>query len=639
MAGILTKADQKKILLSLTGPFPILVSIIVTGIMLYVTGLIPEIGKWYSFNQSLRLQTNAFLQGELALTPVPYGHSGDWAWGNGMHQIWGLGVPIIRLPFEILGKAFGSFGFPDRIVFAIFYFLVAAIFWKSLDSLINPDLSIRDQFKKRIQNIPILFFGLLNPAFITMVRARFSVYEEVIAYSYLWALMLFALLLLFLNNHKSRLFLLICLLAGFSPIIRPTAIFYGTVTFLMTFYLAKHRQIKPRLIGLLLFCAGIIVLFATNYLRFNSPLEFGHKLLLSGVPVIDYVHRFDNPVAHMPLVDAVRELFSDLFFTDINTPNFLLDERPSRGLNVLRLREFYFRPYDFLTPLLLFLSWLIVALWRCNKSNINSSLDKKTIHIGGLWSFCSFIMLFCFYSRFPVLASRYFVDFGASIVIGIIALYLCIGNLIQCKFSRNATMLNLILCAAFLGWSLYSLTHAEINFHYGHRSEIEKLVAKTAEVAQEELMRMRRTTGPLLPAEYNCRDKETKYGIPSNNEGWDMSASCTVNLVTTHFLDAPDCIALHVEPISGAPGWMEKIYSDEEIEVKNGLEKMRRMSDVRTGFGKVITFCADRKEIFKGDNGQQIKLISIKWSNLQRHPNLSTPPLRLITLKKVQEHR
>lgn len=182
------------------------------------------------------------------------------------------------------------------------------------------------------------------------------------------------------------------------------------------------------------------------------------------------------------------------------------------------------------------------------------------------------------------------------------------------------------------------IAYAEINFHYGHRSEIEKLVAKTAEVAQEELMRMRRTTGPLLPAEYNCRDKETKYGIPSNNEGWDMSASCTVNLVTTHFLDAPDCIAIHVEPIGGAPGWMEKIYSDEEIEVKNGLEKMRRISDVRTGFGKVITFCTDRKEIFKGDNGQQIKLISVKWSNLQRHPNLSTPPLRLIMLKKVQEH-
>lgn len=92
MAGILTKAGQKKFLLSLTGPFPILVSIIVTGIMLYVTGLIPEIGKWYSFNQSLRLQTDAFLQGELALTPVPYGHSGDWAWGNGMHQVSGAWV-------------------------------------------------------------------------------------------------------------------------------------------------------------------------------------------------------------------------------------------------------------------------------------------------------------------------------------------------------------------------------------------------------------------------------------------------------------------------------------------------------------------------------------------------------------------
>ena len=636
MAGILTKGSKKK-LFRIKGLPLALVPIIITGIMIYITGLIPKVGDWYSFDQSFRLQTNAFLRGELALNPVPYGHRFDWAWGNGIHQIWGLGVPIIRLPFEIISKTFGSLGFPDRIVFAIFYFLVAAIFWKSLDSFIIHNLDARERLKKRVRNIPVLFWGLLNPAFITMIRAKFGPYEEVIAYGYLWSLMLFALILLFLNNRKSYLFFLVCFLAGFSPSIRPTLLSYGIVTFLVIFFLGKG--IKSRWLGLLLFSAGIMFLLVTNYLRFNSPFEFGQKLLLSGVLVIDYVQRFGNPVALMPFLDAVRELFSDLFFTDINTPIFLLDEKVLQGPDLPRLREFYFRPYDFLTPLLLFLSWLTIALRRCNKSNINPSLGEKAIQMGGLWSFCSFIMLFYFYSRFPVLTSRYFVDFGASIVIGIVALYLYIGNLIQDKFSRNATMLNLILCIAFLGWGLYRLTHAEINFHYGHRSEIKNLVAKTAEVAQEELARMRRTTGPLLPVEYKCRDQETSYGIPSNNLGWDITASCMVQLTTTHFLDAPECLDIHIEPVGGIPDWMAKIYSDEgeEIEVRKGLSTMHRISDVKSGFGKIITFCADRKDNIKKDKGRQIELISIKWSDLQKHPNLSTPPLRLISLSKVDK--
>lgn len=635
MAGILTKASKKN-LLSLKGPFPILAPIIITGIMLYFTGLIPATGKWYSFDQSFRLQTDAFLRGELALNPVPYGHRDDWVWGNGMHQVWGLGVPIIRLPFEILGKMFGSFGFPDRIVFVIFYFLVAAIFWKSLDSFINPDLDIREQFKKRVQNIPILFFGLLNPAVITMIRAKFEPYEEVIAHSYLWALMLFALILLFLNNRKSYLFFLVCFLAGFSPNIRPTAIFYGTVTFLMIFHLAKRSRIRFRWFGLLLFSAGIIFLLVTNYLRFNGPFEFGHKLLLSGAPIQDYIMRFDDSVARMPFFSAVTELFSDLFFTDLDISK-LIDERLFKGSDFPRIREFYFRPYDFLTPFLLFLSWVIVAVELRNKSSLSSSLDEKIIQLSGLWSFCSFVMLFYFYSRFPVFSSRYFVDFGASIVIGIITLYLYVGRLTQYKFSKNISfVLNLILSATFLGWGLFSLTHAKINPRFWHRSEIKKMICITAEVAQKELTQMRQTTGPPLPAEYKCRDREFRYGIPFNNRGWDITASCMVNPVTSHFLDSPECLAIHIEPVGGAPEWMRKIYSDEEIEVKAGLKTMQRLPDVESEYGKIITFCTNRKDI-ESNKGRQIELISIKWSDLRKHPNLSTPPLRLISLSRVDK--
>lgn len=613
--------------------FLILIPTIAALVMLYITGLIPRVGDWYSFDQSFRLQTNAFLRGELSLNPAPYGHHYDWAWGNGIHQIWGLGVPILRLPFEILAKMFGSFGFPDRVVFVMLYFLVVAIFWKSICLSINHnhDLNTRGQFKKRIQNIPILIFCLINPAFINMIRTRFEPYEEVIAYGYLWSLMLFALSLLFLNKRKKYIFFLVCFLAGFSPNIRPTLISYGIVTFFMIFHFGKG--IKSRWFGLFLFSSGIIFLLVTNYLRFNSPFEFGHKLILGGSSIQQHMMKFNNPVEQMPFLSAASELFSDLFFTDLHTPH-LIDDRLLRLSNFPRIRDFYFKPYDLITPFILFLSWFIVALESCRKSSFLSHSETKIVQIAGLWSLCSFIMLFYFYMRFPVLSSRYFVDFGASIVIGIMALYLWVGSLIQYRFLRG--ILYPVLYAAVLSWLLISFIYSKTNpsfWHSWHRSEIKKMIATTADVAKKELTQARRATGPILPGEYRCKNQETKFDIPFNNQGWDISGSCAVSLTTTHFFDAPSCIAINIEPVSGVPEWMAKAYSDEEIEVKTGLDAMQRMSDVKSGNGKVITFCSSKKS----NKGRKMELISIKWSDWRKHPDITTPPLRLISLSKVDK--
>src|SRR5881398_3054383 len=83
-------------------------------------------GAWYSGDFSYRLQTQAFLRGALALQPVPHGLRYDWAWGHGAQQVWGLGMPLVRLPFEAAARRFGAFGFPDGICFLIFY---AGIIW------------------------------------------------------------------------------------------------------------------------------------------------------------------------------------------------------------------------------------------------------------------------------------------------------------------------------------------------------------------------------------------------------------------------------------------------------------------------------------------------------------------------------
>ena len=80
------------------------------------TGLIPKWGQWYSVNMAYRRQTEAMLNGSLALDKDPRTVGYDMAWASdGVQQVWGLGVPSWRLPFELVAKLFGQAGFPDRL--------------------------------------------------------------------------------------------------------------------------------------------------------------------------------------------------------------------------------------------------------------------------------------------------------------------------------------------------------------------------------------------------------------------------------------------------------------------------------------------------------------------------------------------
>lgn len=619
--------------------FSILITVTISALMLYFTGLIPALGEWFSYDQSLRLQTQAFMRGELALQPLPYGHRYDWAWGNGVQQLWGLGVPLIQLPFEIIARLFGSFGFPDRITFLLCYILVAVIFCKSLDSTINPNVNNIERMRERIKLIPLLLLAFLNPAFITMMRARFQPYEEVTAYGYLWALMLFALMHLFINNRRSYLYLLICLLAGFSPNIRPTIGAYGAVSFLIVFYLACQSRIKFRWTGLPVFMAGIIFLLVTNLLRFGSPLEFGHRLILDGDPPVDYLLKFDNPFNWLPFSSAALELLSALFFIDLYKLN-VLKEGLFWQADVLRLREFNFKPFDSLTLVLLLLAWVIVAIaWlQKRKSSFSSGVEREgIIKWDGLWSFCSFTILFSFYSRTPALASRYLVDFGPAIVVAISVLYLYISDFMKDRLPRSLAFISgIALCILFSGWVFIGLSQARIAPLYQYLQEIEITNVATVETAKKKLVQMRQTKAQPLPVGYHCGDKEALYGIPVNNTGWGILTDCTVSLATTHFLDNPTCLAIHMEPVGLAQNLPGSNYSDREIKVKVGLETWDRVSEIPIDHGKIVTYCSKEEKKHERGGKSAIKLISIAWSDLRKHPNKVSLPIKLLSLEKVR---
>src|SRR5689334_16258389 len=85
------------------------------------TGLVPEWGRWYSDNLAYRFQTDALIHGALAIDTTPTGGKLLWdmLWSEqAVHQVWGLGVPIWRFPFELIAHLVGLRFFPDRFAFA-----------------------------------------------------------------------------------------------------------------------------------------------------------------------------------------------------------------------------------------------------------------------------------------------------------------------------------------------------------------------------------------------------------------------------------------------------------------------------------------------------------------------------------------
>lgn len=141
---------------------------------------------------------------------------------------------------------------------------------------------------------------------------------------------------------------------------------------------------------------------------------------------------------------------------------------------------------------------------------------------------------------------------------------------------------------------------------------------------------MRRTNGPSLPIGYRCGDKESPYDIPPNNYGWDISDSCRVSIVSTHFLDNPNCLAIDVEHLGYIPE-----YALKEIEVKVGIERFRQKGVTSMGLGKTITYCSEGKKGYENPDYVKYKFVQIKWIDLRKHPNFTSPPLRLTYLRKI----
>ena len=594
-------------------------------ILVILTGLIPEWGQWYSIEDRYWEQTTALVEGHLSLGNVlsEIRHDNTWSCG-GVHQVWGLGIPFLRLPFELLARVFGFDMFPDQLILAVWLFCVT--FWgyrvmvraKGLSKTGNFGFSPPCNYFLRII---ALFLLLFFPSLITLLSSRMMVFEVALAYTYLYGIAEALTLLWFIRKPRLKGWLILSAMAGLGAFIRPTLLFYGAASMLVGALLlflnrphpARDAESKNLLFrlglpgyswlwGPFFFLLGGGLLFLTNLKRFDDGFEFGHKLNLQiGEPMLGsmYSTRFDCPWQDEPLASAAKELFGMLFLpAKFNNGNWYEENLFPGQSSTFRWRETYLRTYDLSILGLVLCSFTAGAVvWPRRKPNPpEESIDEPApsspadeMGYLALWSFLAAAPLVGFYLWAPVISSRYMLDFGPAFAVAIFALYEW-----GCRKIKKPKWA-ILWGTAFLAWLLaeiaLSLSYVErdINWHISIKHDV--------------ALSIRRHQQP--------KNNETAF----DGSGWSRENEAMRALVTVFVHDA-EFLELELEPNQSLIDEMVKKGETnypkpdpEVIRAKIGLEYLERESITKTEYGCKIRFKGPQRKVYQ--SGYQVAFLAM----------------------------
>ncbi|MGB8888134.1 MAG: hypothetical protein WCC87_15485 [Candidatus Korobacteraceae bacterium] len=599
-------------------------------------------GSWQSGSPWFRFQTASLLRGSLALSHNPLDLTHDLCWSEkGVHQVWGLGIPFWQLPFAALLKLFGLAQFPDRIALGLFIALAAyCVLRTSFAPLLNsaPKSTALDRPGSNrcrwFNALGIVLLCLLFPPVINLMRYRMLVYEEVMVYAYFYGILLLCgVIALARAPHWRRLWIL-CFLAGLGGFIRPTLVFYGLATIVAAAFVMTCRDEQlgrdpeparflksignPRLlVGFLLFLFGGGLLFITNYLRFGSGWEFGHRLNLQGGGLLPSVYftRFGYPYSQVPWTESLRELLGALFqeknFSDLSwyAPRIF----PGQA-STIRWREFSFTTYDISYAFLIAVSWIIGAwtLWKWSHSfKLRPQPPTSTMIV--LWSAIASLPLIIFYMKVPVLASRYMVDFAPAFVAALIGLWYWAVEEVRQRI-RNPQQIAGLLFIALILWQ-------------GSEIVLAKRAAPSPAPLIKEAMSDPMTPSPdpdkYLPDEYRVGGPLTStadQAIQYNGAGWD-STTGTTRLCAGFFVDSPQFLELELTAYPGRDTTEAPLTA---IRAKVGLESMEQTSITHTNNIWVVRFAGPRQRRYQ-QGLQPVFLAMIPTQDLAQYIAVSSP--------------
>jgi hypothetical protein len=579
--------------------------------LLVMCDVVDSWGRWYSVMPYHRLQAQALLRGKFELSHDPGNLDHDLCWaGGGVQQVWGLGIPLWKTPFEALARMFREPAFPDAFSLGLFIAVMAYLVMQTwVGPAFDQNIAAERRPKRDKRRLIVALGGatlfLFFAPFINLLRYRMWIYEEVMAYTYCFGIALSCGLILLLRQFQWRRFWFLCAFAGIGALIRPTLIFYGFATVAVSGAFAiRHLSTQPKaetkpvsllmltrnpklFIGLLLFVSGGVFLFLTNYYRFGNGLEFGHRLNIQGGKLLASVYstHFDAPFAKAPLIERARELFGALFqVTHFNNfdwyvSNFFPGQAPA-----FRWREFSFYTYSVPYAIFIGIAW-VTATWTVCKylhSRVTgASMTQRTIsppHLSTaliIWAMLASIPLIFFYLRTPVIASRYMLDFAPAFASALIGLW---GWAIEnCEYSRRMDGMLLLLLFAIVGWQASEVLIGT--------SRTESTLSQTW---KESMLQSSRPRPPVkkLPNEYKIGDLVANWNIPYNGNGWNATNG-RLMCCAIIFVESPRFVELQLtQPV--ATHTNEICLAD--IRVKIGLEFLSLKSIVRTNESWVLRF-------------------------------------------------
>jgi hypothetical protein len=578
--------------------------------LVLAAGLIPEWGRWYSHTDHHRTQVDALLHGSLALSTNPAALAHDLTWSEGgVHQVWGLGVPLWRLTFEVVWRVLRQKGFPDMLAFAAALGVAAWLLLRALVEVVcfretdAPASADRFRVESRWNAATVCWcvsaagLVLLFPPFITLVHSRFDIYEEVVAYEYVYGVALIASLVLLATSGQRVRFWSLCALAGLGGLVRPTLFFHGVAAVIAgAFVLAwKHRvSLEPRktrgfrttvVTGVTLFVIGGGLLWATNRMRFGDGFEFGHRLNVQRFYGSLYATRFDDPFRDEPFFSAARELFGLLFLTkefsggSFYLPDFFPGQSPT-----VRWREMYATTYDVSFFVLLIGSAVVGMacvgkLWRTRKRTTvgSTSPAEDLLPIAALTVFglLGSAGLLGFYLRNCVISSRYLADLMPGSAALLLAGWLAWGR--YCAAHRRAGWLLGGSCVLLVGWLAWEIGRG--SSAYGPPRPI-----TWKEVEQRCSHPLPKVTFPKS-GRYQSPADAIQTKMPYNGAGWEPETGMVMPCVIL-FVDTPEFLELEFAPIGEAVTETGLNH----LRAKIGLEFLIRETVRKTERGWLVRF-------------------------------------------------
>ncbi len=557
---------------------------------------IPKWGDWYmgDIHPYLYLQLRAMTSGKLALFPHPSGALNDYVWGRGgMHQAWGLGLPILALPLHLLGRLFGAPGFPDHVRFLIFYAIVAFVLTRALHRA-----SPREPTSLGAAAAAAAFV-MVFPTFVGLVSARFQIYDQTIANGVLWNILLLAGVLALFARCTPGLLALVCAAAGFATMMRVTLTTYGLATFLLALVIAHKKGLArgPLLAGVGAYLA-IIALYCTgNYLRFGGPFTTGYSNGIGG-SLVNRMMRWNLSFKSVPFLVQAKEMFATLFLLD-PVPNQVMMGTPPEAVRPYvqgeRWREYYSQTYDLFVFACL-LGTLALVAWRVLRGRLwreDRDLQGELATVVGLWALPPTLGLLYFYTRLDNVNTRYIVDMSPGFTATVLCMGLAVVDAVRRRSAESVGSAQLAL--ATLG-ALYVGLGRGWPTHLSGPGDAKSILAKAAEIDR------RSAAMPPIPNHYRCGEPRGPAPVYTHLDDW--GGDCHFRSGMVWAMTHSPCFTFTFGPNGGAWGDAES-KSLAGLRVNADFDSMVSCgAPVAEGATRKVTMCDPREPPFLLDGAR-----------------------------------